>query len=131
MEKDLAMEFEEESRRIKIFSKVALSYKGIFLSQRKYILDLLAETTMLNGTDMPIAQNNRLGEYPDQEPTNKERYQRLVGKLIYLALVSSFTNYFISLCYWFYSPVNITLQQRRKWSFPSGRSFKHKRIIAK
>jgi len=26
-----------------------------------------------------------LGEYPDQVPTNKERYQKLVGKLIYLS----------------------------------------------
>lgn len=34
--------------------------------------------------ETPIVQNHKLGEYPDQVPTNKERYQRLVGKLIYL-----------------------------------------------
>ncbi|CAL8157616.1 unnamed protein product [Prunus armeniaca] len=27
-------------------------------------------------TDTPIVQNHHLGEYPDQVPTNKERYQR-------------------------------------------------------
>ncbi|CAL8161762.1 unnamed protein product [Prunus armeniaca] len=35
--------------------------------------------------DTPIIQNHHLGEYPDQVPTNKERYQRLVGRLIYLS----------------------------------------------
>ncbi|XP_021822912.1 uncharacterized protein LOC110764292 [Prunus avium] len=35
--------------------------------------------------DTPSEQNHKLGIYPDQVPTDKERYQRLVGKLIYLA----------------------------------------------
>jgi len=35
--------------------------------------------------ETPIAQNHKLGDYPDQMPTNKERYQRLEGKLIYLS----------------------------------------------
>ncbi|CAL8149659.1 unnamed protein product [Prunus armeniaca] len=35
--------------------------------------------------DTPIVHNHNLGEYPDQVPTNKERYQRLVGRLIYLS----------------------------------------------
>jgi hypothetical protein len=35
--------------------------------------------------DTPIVQNHRLGEYLDQVPANKVRYQRLVGKLIYLS----------------------------------------------
>ncbi|CAL2254960.1 unnamed protein product [Prunus armeniaca] len=30
-------------------------------------------------------ENHHLGEYPDQVPTNKERYKRLVGRLIYLS----------------------------------------------
>ncbi|XP_004309610.1 PREDICTED: uncharacterized mitochondrial protein AtMg00810-like, partial [Fragaria vesca subsp. vesca] len=34
--------------------------------------------------DTPIEQNHRLAEYPDQVPTDKPRYQRLVGRLIYL-----------------------------------------------
>ena len=35
--------------------------------------------------DIPIQQNHKLGEYLDQIPTDKGRYQRLVGKLIYLS----------------------------------------------
>ena len=35
--------------------------------------------------ETPAVQNLKLGEYPDQIPANKERYQRLVGKLIYLS----------------------------------------------
>ena len=35
--------------------------------------------------DTPTVQNHRLGEYSDQASTDKGRYQRLVGKLIYLS----------------------------------------------
>ena len=35
--------------------------------------------------DTPIEQNHRIAEYPDQAPTDKSRYQRLVGRLIYLS----------------------------------------------
>ena len=35
--------------------------------------------------ETPIVQNHRLRNYPDQVPTNKTRYQILVGKLIYLS----------------------------------------------
>jgi hypothetical protein len=48
---------------------------------------LLSEIGMLEckPVDTPICQNQKLGELPDGVPTNKERYQRLVGKLIYLS----------------------------------------------
>ncbi|CAL2225263.1 unnamed protein product [Prunus armeniaca] len=59
--------------------KVALSQQDIFLFKRKYVLDLLIDTGMLDckSVDTPIVQNHHLGEYPDQVTTNKERYQRL------------------------------------------------------
>ena len=59
----------------------------VFFSQRKYILDLLSETGMLECklVTTPIIQNHRLAIYPDQIPTNKERYQQLVWRLIYLS----------------------------------------------
>jgi hypothetical protein len=55
--------------------EVARSKQGICLSQRKYILDLLSEVGLLEckPADTPIVQNHKLGEYPDQVPTNKER----------------------------------------------------------
>ena len=63
------------------------SKEGKFLSQRKYVLDLLIDARLLEckPMDTPIMQNHRLGEYLDQVPANKVRYQRLAGKLIYLS----------------------------------------------
>ncbi|CAL8998093.1 unnamed protein product, partial [Prunus brigantina] len=45
-------------------------------------LDLLAETGLLGckPADTPIEMNHKLCEGMDQEPTNKEQYQRLVGR---------------------------------------------------
>jgi hypothetical protein len=90
LEKDLSTEFEMKNLGgLKYFLdiEVAGSKQGIFLSQRKYVLDLLSEIGMLDckPADTPMVQNHHLGEYPNQKPTNKERYQRLVGKLIYLS----------------------------------------------
>ena len=67
--------------------EVARSKEGIFLSQRKYILDLLTETGMLEckPADTPIAPNERLSIQDNQTSTDKDQYQRLVGKLIYLS----------------------------------------------
>ncbi|KAI5327878.1 hypothetical protein L3X38_027274 [Prunus dulcis] len=67
--------------------EVTHSEQGIFLSQRKYVLDLLKETDML-GCELivtPIKQNHGLEECPHQVPTDKEQYQRLVDSLIYLS----------------------------------------------
>ncbi|KAM2000679.1 hypothetical protein ACFX16_007955 [Malus domestica] len=64
--------------------EVARSQQGIFLSQWKYVLDILIETRMLacKPADTQIELNHKLGEYPDQIPTNKERYQRIVGYFV-------------------------------------------------
>ncbi|KAM2749445.1 hypothetical protein EV2_028339 [Malus domestica] len=90
LQKYLASEFEmKDLGALKYFLgiEVARSQQGIFLSQWKYVLDILMETEMLacKPADTPIELNHKLGEYPDQIPTNKERYQQIVGKLIYLA----------------------------------------------
>lgn len=60
---------------------------SICLSQRKYVLDLLNETSKLGcaPVETPIVQNHCLAIYPNQVLTKKERYQRLVGRLIYLS----------------------------------------------
>lgn len=57
--------------------EVSRSKHGLFLSQRKYALDLLAETgnSACQPVDTPIEVNHGLSVYPDQIPTNKERYQ--------------------------------------------------------
>jgi Reverse transcriptase (RNA-dependent DNA polymerase) len=90
LEERLAGEFEMKNLGgLKFFLgiEVTRSKQGIILSQRKYILDLLTEVGMLEckPVETPVAINEKLGEFEDQVPTNKERYQRLVGKLIYLS----------------------------------------------
>ena len=67
--------------------EVARSKKGIVVSQRKYILDLLKETGM-NGCrplDTPMDPNVKLGKNGEGVLVDTARYQRLVGKLIYLS----------------------------------------------
>uniref|UniRef100_A0A2N9J1M4 Integrase catalytic domain-containing protein n=1 Tax=Fagus sylvatica TaxID=28930 RepID=A0A2N9J1M4_FAGSY len=86
----LAKEFEIKdlgTLRYFLGIEVARSKEGIFVSQRKYVLDLLVETGMLacKPIDTPIEQNHRLGEDIDDTPVDRERYQKLVGKLIYLS----------------------------------------------
>jgi hypothetical protein len=55
--------------------------------KEKYILDLLTKVGMLDckPIDMPTIPNLKLMFHSDHTPTNVERYQRLVGKLIYLS----------------------------------------------
>ena len=98
----LAAEFEMKNLGgLKYFLgiEVVRSSEGIFLSQRKYVLDLLAETGMLNckPVDTPTVQNHGLKEHLNQTPTKKERYQRLVGKLIYLSHTRPDIAYAVSL----------------------------------
>jgi hypothetical protein len=67
--------------------KVAHSEKGIFISQQKYILDLLKKTRMINCKpyETPIDLKHRLDNDEEGTTTNKGQYFRLAGKLIYLA----------------------------------------------
>lgn len=67
--------------------EVSRSNAGIFLSQRKYALDLLEETGMsaCQPVDTPVEEGLKLCVETDQVPVDKGRYQRLVGRLMYLA----------------------------------------------
>jgi len=74
---------------LKYFFKIEVlrSNKGIFISQRKYIMDLLAKTGMVDfkpaDTCMQVNHGSKFEEGANL--TDKERYQRLVEKLIYLS----------------------------------------------
>jgi hypothetical protein len=77
--------------------EIARSSKGIILSQRNYVLDLLAETGMLGcrPCGSPIDKNHQMcAELGD--PVDWERYQRLVGRLIYLCHTRPEISYAVS-----------------------------------
>ncbi|RVW12247.1 Retrovirus-related Pol polyprotein from transposon RE1 [Vitis vinifera] len=67
--------------------EVSRSSEGIFLSQRKYALDLLQEIGMsgCQPINTSIEEGLKLCVEPNQVSTDKGRYQRLVGRLMYLA----------------------------------------------
>ncbi|XP_022853510.1 uncharacterized protein LOC111374981 [Olea europaea var. sylvestris] len=88
LKKCLATEFEVKDlgqMRYFLGMEIARSKKGISVSQRKYILDLLAETGMLGckPSDTPIEAGKVIKD--TGKPVEMDKYQRLVGKLIYLS----------------------------------------------
>lgn len=89
MKQHLTNEFEVKDlgqMRYFLGIEVSRSPRGIYLSQRKYVLDLLSETGMSGCRPAltPIEQNHRLTS-ESGEPVDREQYQRLVGRLIYLS----------------------------------------------
>jgi hypothetical protein len=71
----------------------------LFLSQRKYVLDLLNETGKLSAkpANTPMEPNKKL--YLDEGELLKDigQYQRLVGKLIYLTVTRPDISFAMSL----------------------------------
>ncbi|KAL1194230.1 Retrovirus-related Pol polyprotein from transposon RE1 [Cardamine amara subsp. amara] len=66
--------------------EVARNKNGIFMSQRKYTLDIITETGLLGAkpATFPIEQHQTLGLAEGPLLPDPERYRRLVGRLIYL-----------------------------------------------
>ena len=66
--------------------EVTHSKKGIFISQQKYITDLLKETgkTTCKPASTPVDSNIKLGSAEEDIVMDKELYKRLGGRLIYL-----------------------------------------------
>ncbi|RVW93973.1 Retrovirus-related Pol polyprotein from transposon TNT 1-94 [Vitis vinifera] len=89
LKKLLAREFEiKDLGQLRYFlgMEVGRTKEGIVVTQRKYVLDLLQETGMLGckPVDTPMDPIGKIDKDNDSHPTDKDRYQRLVGKLIYL-----------------------------------------------
>ncbi|WVZ82885.1 hypothetical protein U9M48_030093 [Paspalum notatum var. saurae] len=100
LKEDLSKVFEvKDLGQLKYFLgiEIARSTKGIFLSQRKYVLDLLSETGMLGcrPAPTPIDPNHKLCA-TSGDPMNKESYQRLVRRLIYLCHTRPDISYAVS-----------------------------------
>ncbi|EXB74504.1 Copia protein [Morus notabilis] len=85
LKRRLASEFEiKDLGTLKYFlgMEVARSRKGIVVSQRKYVLDLLKETGMsrCKPADTPLDPNQTLGDCKDGAPIDTARYQKLKGE---------------------------------------------------
>jgi hypothetical protein len=75
---------------------VARGAERIVLSQRKYVLDLLSETNMLGCKSVsPIDVKTKISA-DAREQIDHERYQRLVGRLIYLGHTRSDISFAVS-----------------------------------
>nr|CAD41085.2 OSJNBb0011N17.2 [Oryza sativa Japonica Group] len=101
LKQNLSKEFEvKDLGQLKYFLgiEIARSPRGIVLSQRKYALDLLSDTGMLGcrPASTPVDQNHKLCA-ESGNPVNKERYQRLVGRLIYLCHTRPDITYAVSM----------------------------------
>ena len=79
--------------------EVARSKLGIQLSQRKYTLDLLKDTGMVGCKPMhtPLERNWKYLIKDNDPLVDKERYQRLVGRMIYLSLTRPDIAYAVSI----------------------------------
>jgi len=66
--------------------EVARGPKGLFLSQRKYALEIVDECGLLGSKphDFPIEENHKLALATGSTLTDVGRYRSLVGQLIYL-----------------------------------------------
>ena len=98
----LSMEFEmKDLGPLKYFLEIEVSRssKGVFLSQRKYALDLLHETGMsaCQPANTPVEEGLKLCIEANQIPVDRGRYQRLVGRLMYLAHTRPDLEYVLSI----------------------------------
>nr|ABA94354.1 retrotransposon protein, putative, unclassified [Oryza sativa Japonica Group] len=101
LKRNLSKEFEvKDLGQLRYFLgiEIARSPRGIVISQRKYVLDLLSETGRLGcrPVSTPIDQNHKLCA-ESGDPVNRERYQRLVGRLIYLCHTRPDITYAVSM----------------------------------
>ncbi|XP_057518488.1 uncharacterized mitochondrial protein AtMg00810-like [Amaranthus tricolor] len=90
LKEQLSREYEmKDFGQLKYFLgiEVLRSKGGIFIYQRKYILDLLAAIGMIDckPTETPIIANHGLQMIKGQKLADRGQYQRVVGKLIYLS----------------------------------------------
>ncbi|XP_070675610.1 uncharacterized mitochondrial protein AtMg00810-like [Malus domestica] len=86
--------------RLKYFLGIEMvtSHKGLFLNQRKYIVDLLTEANLTDCKPATTHINSKLKiGLTGELLTNISHYQKLVGKLIYLTITRPDISYAVSL----------------------------------
>ena len=75
--------------------EIAQSSLGMVMSQRKYVLDILEETGMLEckPVDTPMDPNVKLVPGQGEPLRDHGRYRRLVGKLNYLTITRPYISF--------------------------------------
>ncbi|CAN6713480.1 unnamed protein product [Malus baccata var. baccata] len=100
--------------RLKYFLgiELATSQQGLFLNQRKYILDLLKESNLMDCKHAHTPLDNKLQLTTHSEVlSNVTEYQRLVGKLIYLTITRPDISYAVSIMSQFmHVPTSVHMQ---------------------
>ncbi|XP_004306286.1 PREDICTED: uncharacterized mitochondrial protein AtMg00810-like [Fragaria vesca subsp. vesca] len=77
---------------------MATSHKGLFLNQRKYVLDLLKESEFWDSKPASTPLDSKLQfETSSAFLSDVTSYQRLVGKLIYLTITRPDITYAVSI----------------------------------
>lgn len=105
--------WDKRTWEIEVGIEVAYSQQRIFISQQKYVTDLFVEAGKVgcNLVSTPMDPNHKLREAKKEPTVDKRMYQRLVGRLIYLAHTRSDIAYFVSLISQFmYDPRESHLQ---------------------
>jgi hypothetical protein len=78
--------------------EMATSSKGLFLNQRKYLMDLLEEAEMMDSKPCATPLDSKLKlEWEGDQLSNVVEYQKLVGKLIYLTITRPDITFAVSL----------------------------------
>ena len=77
--------------------EIARGLDGIFISQRKYALDIIAECGMLGDKPAPVPTelNHKLALVKGRPLLDPSKYRRLVGRLIYLTFTCPELGYIV------------------------------------
>jgi Reverse transcriptase (RNA-dependent DNA polymerase) len=99
--------------KLKYFLGIEIAYskeKSLFLSQRKYVIELLKETGKLGAkpANTPMEPNKKIYLEEDELLKDIGQYQRLVSKLIYLIVTRPDISFAVSLVSQFMHAPRIT-----------------------
>lgn len=93
------------------------SSMGIFISQKKYTLDLLEEFGLTNATPLKLPLDSHLKLTPDKGDAlpDPHPYQKLLGKLIYLTVTRPDLSYLVHiLAQFMHKPTTVHMQVAKR-----------------